>query len=214
MFLTINNSPSVKCSIEGPKKVAVHEIFYTIDWFNISVKKGNNWIKLNKKIITIEDGYYNACTLIKEVFEPNEIKGTLQDSNLRLTLTWKKDQSLEIEDQLADMLGLKDSKPTSDSSSRYLHGSHPVKMSVHKQLFLHLKELQSSDNFVNGSTSYLLRPLPVSSAPYMESVHVTFPNLQYKKLTEGYIHTLTPELRNEKGDIVECSNLIIVLEII
>jgi hypothetical protein len=48
----------------------------------------------------------------------------------------------------------------------------------------------------------------------MESVHVTFPNLQYKQLTDGYIHTLTPELRNEKGDIVECSNLIIVLEII
>ena len=227
MFYTVNNSKSVACSItndDGHKKVALHEVFYTISWFNISKEKRNNWISLNKKKIIIPDGYYDVCTLIKEVFEPSGFQASLNESNLHLTLTWNKTVSLEIEDQLSDMLGVKYSKhPTESAAVDNTHspkieqqtivGSDPVKMSVHDQMFLYLKELQSSYNHLNNSPSYLLRPLPVSRAPYGESVHVTFSHLQYKPLTNGFINTLTPELRNKKGELVECSDLTVVLEI-
>jgi len=158
------------------------------------------------------DGYYDVCTLIKEVFEPSGFQASLNESNLHLTLTWNKTVSLEIEDQLADMLGVKYYKQPTESAAVVV-GSDPVKMSVHDQIFLYLKELQSSYNHLNNSPSYLLRPLPVSRAPYGESVHVTFSHLQYKPLTNGFINTLTPELRNKKGELVECSDLTVVLEI-
>jgi hypothetical protein len=85
--VTLQNPVDNHC---GDFKVALHEFFYKVKWFNISEKRQNNWIAhLDEpgnmlQSLTIPDGYYGFCSL-KEMISEFEIRLKLNQANLKIS---------------------------------------------------------------------------------------------------------------------------------
>lgn len=218
MFATIINSNKIDINIDnmnGTKKVCLHEVFYTVSWKNVSTQLENNTLQLGDKTIQIEDGYYDFCSL-KDVLAKHGINGELNQSNLRVTLTWNIDLGrLNIPDGLEMMLGLHSNPTLTEEKQKYiLKGTHPMKLAVHEQMYIEMEELNNSYNTSNNMSSHILRLLPRSRGAYCEQEWVEFKQLQYKKLSHNRFTSLSAKLVNQDRKTVECSNLIITLEII
>jgi len=115
MFITLTNIQSgvpVKLAIPidnrcQHKTVALHEVFYKVSWTNID--SSNNWIKkydpstraFNK--FTVQEGYYDFCTLEKELFRPAGITAKLNQASLIVTL--QTSSFISMPERLAEKLG-------------------------------------------------------------------------------------------------------------
>ena len=80
-----------------------------------------------------------------------------------------------------------------------LLAKYPNKLAIHRELFVHLSELSTSDNLHNGAPSTLLRPVSVENERCNEGRTVSFPALQYKRLAAGVISNMTVKVLDEHG---------------
>lgn len=204
MFITLTNvKTSVPVKLANPinnqnggMKVALHEIMYKVTWYNISKKKANNWVRINGKTHSVEDGYYDFCTLEKELFAPVGITASLNHASLIATLTMPKTREVNVEfpTKLLDMLGI----------TKIYKGTRPIDMDVNSVLFVHMRELNTSYNLFNDQRSDLLRILPPSDASFCKMHVPTFKTLQFKDLEEGCHEFLHIDLKNQSGQPVDC----------
>ena len=215
MFITLTNVRSgvpVKLvkpidNRSGGKKVALHEIMYKVTWYNISEKKDNNWIEVNKKRHSIEDGYYDFCTLRKELFAPLEIKAKLNPASLIATISLPKlppsvsGRSISFPPNLLQILGM-EAQP--EHRLFTYTGTRPIDMDVNSTLFVHMEELSTSSNLFNNNCSDLLRVLPPSDASFCKTNMLTFNTLQFKDLEDGCHEFLHIALKNRSGKSVDC----------
>ena len=73
----------------------------------------------------------------------------------------------------------------------------PHRLAVHREVYIHLAKLSTSENLTNGQPSMLLRSIPVENESAGETI--SFQILQYKMLPAGPISQLTILLlRNSK----------------
>ena len=223
MFVTITNQNYGHVSLDTPidnrggeKSVAIREIFYSINWTNISEARGNNWIQIPGDIRrTIKDGYYNLCTLSETLFQPYGIKSKLDLATMRVTLTMAPGKGItKMSELLAEQLGFKQGHfRTSENNGVSYTARREIDLTVNRMLYIHLGQLSTSDNLLNGKPSQILRVIPASKASYCETENVSFTGLQFKKLECGYFESLNIEIRNAKEHTVTVGNLVIVLEI-
>ena len=219
MFITLTN---VKTGVpvkltrpidnrSGGKKVALHEIMYKVTWYNISGDKDNNWVMINNTKHSVEDGYYDFCTLEKELFAPVGITASLNHASLIATLTIPKtrelERTLEFPRNLLQMLGIEvvQSPPRlGEIKTNTYKGKRPIDMDVNSILFVHVRELKTSHNLFNDHCSDLLRILPPSDASFCKIHMPTFRTLQFKDLEEGCHEFLNIDLKNQFGKSVDC----------
>ena len=67
----------------------------------------------------------------------------------------------------------------------------PHSLSVHREVYIHLAELSTSENLTNGQPSTLLRSIPVKNEKRGAGKTTSFQVLQYKRLAAGPISQLT-----------------------
>ena len=223
MFVTITNENSGHVSLDTPidnrggdKSVAIREMFYSIIWNNISEELGNNWITFDGQKHTIKDGYYKFCSLAEKLFEPHGIQTKLNPANMTVSLTMPvKDHNyyVDISAKLAKQLGFKFGRFLGDKLKGETTGTHEINLNVNRMLYIHLSQLSTSDNLFNGKPSQILRVIPASKAAFCETENMSFTGLQFKKLECGCFDSLSIEIRNARGRLVRCGNLVIVLEI-
>ena len=223
MFITLTNIQSgvpVKLAVpidnrNQHRHVAVHEVFYTVSWTNIN--SDNNWLETKGKRFTVQEGYYDICTLEKQLFHPNNISAELNYASLRVTLI--SSASFTISPSLAKMLGFDGHQFAVPNSQRSTFvGDNPIDMAVNAMLFVHLSELNTSSNCMASpyratGPSDLLRILPPSRGMYCEAQHNYFTTLQFKELEEGFHETLCITIKNSAQRTVDCNNLYVTLEI-
>ena len=214
MFVTLRNIQSgvpvkLKVPIDNRNKcrrIALHEVFYTVSWTNIN--SDNNWIQTKGSRFTVQEGYYDFCTLEKQLFHPHSISAELNLASLRVTI--QSPQSFIISPSLAKMLGFKANRfEVSGNQKLTFIGDKPIDMAVNSMLFVHLSQLSTSNN----NLSDLLRILPPNKASYCDPQHNNFTALQFKELEEGFHESLCITIKDSAYKTVDCKNLYITLEI-
>ena len=202
---------------QGEFEVALCDLTYSPLWYNISDKLGNNLIHVQGEIFGIPDGYYNVCELDTEIFKPHGASLELHSPSGRLLL-WTASKKVSLSGRLASTLGFAPSDyrlgriPYTSANSQLL-AEYPNKLAIHRELFVHLSELSTSDNLHNGAPSTLLRPVSVENERCNEGRTVSFPALQYKRLAAGVISNMTVKVLDEHGGDVDTNYLSAVLHI-
>ena len=154
----------------------------------------------------VPDGYYNARELDEEVFKLLGAKLHLDTHTGLLQLTTKSDNIMSSE--LAKVLGFSQNifegakmllrnGPTR-SGGTYT-ADEPHRLTVHRELYIHLAELSTSENPTNDQPSRLLRSIPVENEKRGAGRTMSFQVLQYKRISAGPISQLTFSPRDIKG---------------
>ena len=68
------------------------------------------------------------------------------------------------------------------------------RLAVHREVYIHLAELSTSENLTNGQLSTLLRSIPVENEKRGAGRTISFQVLQYKRLAAAPISQLTISL--------------------
>ena len=192
----------------GKLYIALCEISYSVNWVNISKKLKNNKLIEYGRPYEIPDGYYDFCGLSKTIFKPRNITAELNQANLLVTLSSEK--NFQLSENLATMLGFK----TNIFNIGKHTGVNPIKMTVNKSLYVHLNELNTNQNLLNGKPSTLLEIIPTNRSSYCERETKEYIAPRYKQLSKGFHESLNLTIKNKKGELVEFNDLFLVLSLI
>ena len=190
-------------SLSGELEVALCELTYYHLWHNI---RGTERVSNEHTTMLVPDWYYNAHELDEEVFRPLGAKLHLDTHTGLLQLTTKNDK-IVMSSELAKVLGF--SQNTFDAekmlprngparSIKTYTADEPHGLAVHREVYIHLAELSTSENLTNGQPSTLLRSIPVENEKQGAGRTISFQVLQYKRLAAGPISLLTISLRDTK----------------
>ena len=135
--------------------VALCELKYYHKWHNISAALQSDQVS-NGRTTTVPDGYYNVCELSEEVFRPLGTELNLHALTGRIQMSAKK--RLALNSGLAKLIGF--SRDRFEPDNMYI-ADEPHRLAVHREICVHLAEVSSSDNLLNGHPSTLLRSEPV-----------------------------------------------------
>ena len=155
----------------------------------------------------VPDGYYNARELDEEVFKPLGAKLHLDTHTGLLQLTTKSG-NIMTSSELAKVLGF--SRNTFEGAKMLLRNGptrsgatytadEPHRLAIHREIYIHLAELSTSENLTNGQPSTLLRSISVKNEKRGAGRTISYQVLQYKRLAAGPISQLTISLRDTKG---------------
>ena len=160
-------------------EVALCELTYYHRWLNIGAELGNN-ISDGRTVFNIPDGYCNVCELDKEAFRPLRAELRLHAPTGRLQISSKK--RLVLNRGLAKLLGF--SRETFELGHSHI-ADEPHRLTIHREICVHLAEVSTSENLHNGRPSTLLKSVPVDNGRCGGGRTETFPVLQYKRLVSG-----------------------------
>ena len=167
-------------------EVALCELTYYHRWLNIGAELGNSRVST--------DGYYNVCEL-DDVFQPLGTDLHLHALTGRLQLSVSK-KRLVLNPRLADLLEF--SRDMFEPGEMYM-ADEPHRLAIHREIFVHLAEVSTSENLHNARPSTLLRSVPVENERCGGGRTETFPRLQYKQLASGTVSQLSLTILNTNG---------------
>ena len=101
-------------------------------------------------------------------------------------------------------------RKTFEPDKTYL-ADEPHKLTVHREIYVHLAEVSTSENLHNGRPSTLLRSVPVENERCGGGRTETFPTLQYKMLVSGANPQLTLTVLDVNGKKFDFDHLCAVL---
>ena len=87
-------------------------------------------------------------------------------------------------------------------------------MGVNKSLYLYLNELNTTENLLNGKPSNLLEIITTERSSYCERETKEYISPRYKQLSKGFFENLHLTIKNEKDELVDFNELIVVLKIV
>ena len=212
MYVTALNVQQVDLPhcLDGAKhKIALVEVNYSPRWYNISKALGNHWFSTDGLTHTIPDGYYNFCAL-DEVFKRYGMSVGLHGptGHIRITTGAK---PVRISPGLARILGF---PGLSLVANKIHHATRPHQLAIHRELFVHLKELSTSENVVNGLPSTLLRAVPVGNESCASGQTWSPGNIEYKRLSSCDLSRLTIEVLGADGDALPFEYIRMTLSIV
>ena len=105
--------------------------------------------------------------------------------------------TIALDDQLCRFLGITGENTI---TGKYVEDT-PVKLIVHKWLYIYLDQLSTTSNIVDSAPSTLLAIVPASYSRGI--INITPPNPIFKKLEVGHIYQLNLRVLDENGTIVQ-----------
>jgi hypothetical protein len=188
----------------GQLHIGLCEISYSAKLINISAKLYNNKMKLDNEHREIPEGYYNFHTFANKIFKPINITAKLNHETLLVTLIIPTGKKLAMSLNLARTLGFENNRFNEGTYT----GENPIKRF---DLYLHLNELNTTKNLLNGNPSSVLEIIPTDRLSYCTKEYTT---PRFKQLSKGFFENLNLSIKNEIGELVEFDNLYIVLKIL
>ena len=212
MFFTLTNVQSGEAvSLLEPidnrccnLQVGLRSITYTVGWYNVSPGSAFSWREVggSTSTVPIPPGLYGVEKL-QEIIEEStnvvDITLSVSKENGLLGLTVGGNWEVLFTDGLLRLLGLDDGLGGQWLSAGVYTGDRPVNFARSKVLRLHLEQLNTTDNTMDGAPSTLLTSIGVGCHAHgdIETVRITRP--EFKHLQAGTISELKVVVRDDTG---------------
>ena len=190
----INNTVNLQQYIdnrEGNKRVGLKSFTYALGWYNVV----NEYVqKTGERPHRIEDGYY-SFQQIADILSTLNITLTVNENNGIASLTT--DNELKMSKGLKLMLGFGNKRKFEANTTHV--GNKCLDFATVKSLYIHLEQLNTSQNYFNGAPSTVLAVLPIENKEYGDIVSVRFEHPEFKYFSNGAITELEISVRDENG---------------
>ena len=199
---------------DGCLQIGLRSIAYTVGWYNIKTTElavaDTTNVPVNPGLWTFERlREYLEASIPGLILQLDEETGFA-----KLYVQPKIKMGVRMTGGLLDLLGF-DRTHHLFAPERSIRANRPVNFAPHRLLFIHLNQLNTTGNALNGMPSNLLAVVVVGGWSYGEIKSCTFPNPEFKLLTNGTLSELELSVRDENGKIIDNHGLPIsvVLEI-
>ena len=222
MYITISNFKNGETidflraidNRHGNLEVALCEFLYYPQWFNISSELENNKFRVRANggwdEHSIPDGYYNVCKL-NDYFKEYNCKLTINEATgkLKIEVIGESENNIFLNSSLAETLGfLPDTTFTGSQEAVYL-----PKLINHKEMFVHLDCINTSENIFREKGSTVLRTIPIGNEEFNSGKHERFPMLQYKKLNGGDIYNMKISILDSQNNLLKMGYMSLLLHL-
>ncbi|CAG2207977.1 unnamed protein product [Mytilus edulis] len=191
----------------GNKRIGLKFIRYSIGWYNVY----HGFItKTGEEQQRIMNGYYSFQQIVDE-FQKENIVLSVNEANGIASLNTTTE--LKISKGLGNMLGFNNKRKFEPNELHY--GNKFVDFAIHKSLYIHLEQVSTSHNYLDGKPSTLLAVIPVENKEFGEVITARFEHPEYKCLVNDVITELKLEIRDENNNkIINHLPINCVLEVI
>ena len=215
MFHTLSNVqrgeavPLQRCidNRDGRLADGLRSITFAAGWYNIEKGEKFSWKNTGSAVeesLTIPPGLYGFDRL-KEVLKgasssPTH-KLTACGENGLITLTVAPGWAILLSDGLLALLGLDDGLGGVWLDDGVYTGDRPVNFATRQMLWVHLEELNTSENIANGAPSTLLACIGLGLHAFGDINTVRMECPEFKRLRDGTISELKVSIRDAHGKI-------------
>lgn len=196
-------------------KVAMRSITYTVGWYNCD----NEFIQIippsNKDSrLEISPGLYSFYDLrhiltnvgVHLSLEVNKVNG-------KVTFSIPPYYKINMSKGLKSVLGLSSAEHL--MSGTYI-GDKPINFAPFGSLYIHLNQVKTENNIVDGAPSTVMAVVPVSDTPFGKSFTLRYDKPEFRELINGTISELAVRVTDENNREIDNHGLpmSIVLEFI
>ncbi len=200
-------------------RVGLRSINFTVGWYNVELGESFSWQSGEGSINTlnIPPGLY-GFTQLKDLIESSDINVGLEvnKANGLMTLTVPDGSKVQLTDGLLTLLGLEDGL-----GGQWLDGGtylarSPVDFMGTKTLHIHLEQINSFQNILNGGPSTLLTTVGLGCHAFGEINTLRVEHPELKRLQSGTISEFKVVVLDDRGRRINNHQLPIslVLEVV
>jgi hypothetical protein len=197
---------------KGDLSVALRSLTYTIGWYNLMTAAWFSWTPVGKGtgVVNIDPGLYTAQGLIDLMLgtEAGKVYGLKMSVSAATGLFTVTAPGMEISasDAIWKLLGL-----DIGLGETWFGGTHtgdrPVDFSGVDRVYVHLSQLSTHQNSVDGAPSSLLDIIVPPSATFGTIVEVVRPLPLWKRLENGVVSELAVRLLDSSGAEIDSHGL-------
>ena len=196
----------------GDLLVGLRSITYTVGWFNIGVRESVSWRNgggpPEKSDFT--PGLYSFETLFENMIQTG-ILLTVSQVNGLIKLTVNLGWEIQLTDGLLTLLELDDGFGGKWLGEGTYIGDRPVNFTPTKVLHVHLEQLNTTTNIVDGAPSQVLTTIPIQCHSFGDINAVRIEHPEYKHLRNGSVGELKVMVRDKLGVVIDNHDLPISL---
>ena len=198
----------------GGLRVGLRSITYTVGWFNVQEGEMLRLFEYpfdrdSYKNIHIPGGLYGSTDLLKIIhdFTDGKVVVEINPVNGVITLTVQEEAIPQFSDGLLTLLGLDDGLGGQLLSAGTYTGDRPVNFTNTKDLHIHLEQINTTSNFVDGAPSNLLTTVGLGLHKFgdIDTTRINHP--EFKRLQDGIVNELKVTITDEIGNVIDNHNL-------
>ena len=191
---------------DGQLRVALRQLTYTVGWYNVVQDESFSWRShtADEQTVKISPGLWSFRDLKQRVTYVNDdVELEVNRSTGLITLTVPEGLEVKFSDGLLDILGLDDGKGGDWLNPGTYLGDRPVQFSPTQTLRVHLDQLSTSCNFVDGAPSTLLTSVGATCAAFSHPVSLIFEHPLFKPLQVGTVGELKLTVRDDNHRLLD-----------
>ena len=186
---------------QGVKLVALRSIHCWVGWYNVKELETCRWRSAPNDIkgIAIQPGLYNFGQLKRQM----AIAGAAieVDSTTGLaSITIPNGIQVHLSAGLVTLLGLEAAEWINSGTTI---GARPVNFNVANALYIHLDQVSTNENFVDGTPSALIGVISIPDSAFGSEFTVSIAQPEYRRLQAGTISELKVRVCDEHGRTVD-----------
>ena len=195
---------------DGDLYNGLKSITFAVGWYNIEQGETFSWRSTggSEETLNIPPGLYGFDRL-KEVLRGTIPTHTLTVSraNGLITLTVAPGHRILLSDGLLTLLGLDDGLGGVWLDTGVYTGDRPVNFATRHMLWIHLEEINTAENNVDGTPSTLLTSIGLGCHAFGDINTVRMECPEYKRLRDGTVGELKVSIRDASGKAISNQDL-------
>ena len=166
--------------------------------------------EVDASAVPIPPGLYGVEKL-QEIFEESTnligITLSVRKENGLINLTVRVNWEVLFTDRLLELLGLDDGLGGQWLGAGIYTGDRPVNFATTKSLRLHLIQLNTSKNALDGAPLTLLAAIGIGRHAYGDIHTVSIPHPEFKRFCGSTVGELKVEIRDDSGELLDNHSL-------
>ena len=205
MFHTLSNVqrgeaiPLQRCidNRDGRLSIGLRSITFAVGWYNIEHGETFSWRSTggSEETLNIPPGLYGFDRLKEILKGARHTLAVSRESGL-ITLEVAPERGICLSDGLLALLGLDDGLGGVWLDAGVYTGDRPVNFATRQMLWVHLEEINTTENIVDGAPSTLLTGIGLGRHAFGDINTVRMECPEYKRLRDGTVDELKVSIRD------------------